>query len=147
MKIWTYTLILSGITFLYSCANRQTEETLIKWQHPSVKGNKQQQEPVAVNLFAKKKKLPVETEVYLKGRLVYNFDEAAIYPTKEGTEGDPVWLTVENNDLGLHEFLLENAGATVAIQGTLSEYSHLDSLLYGASIKDITLVCGKTDKE
>lgn len=77
-------------------------------------------------------------EVKLRGRLVYEYDAAAIHPFNDPSDFRPISLQVDKP--ALHNFLLENDEALVMITGTLDTIDYFDKRQYSCSIKDIMQV-------
>ena len=77
-------------------------------------------------------------EIKLRGRLVYEYDAAAIYPFNDPSDFRPISLHVEKHDL--HDFLLKNDKALITIIGTLDTMGYYDKRQYSCLIKDIVQV-------
>ncbi|WP_133640925.1 hypothetical protein [Sphingobacterium paludis] len=77
-------------------------------------------------------------EVKLQGRLVYEYDDVAIYPFNDPSDFKPVSLQVDEDEL--HDFLVEHDDALVTITGTLDTTAYYDERQYSGSIKDIVHV-------
>lgn len=80
-------------------------------------------------------------EVRITGRLVYEFDETAIFPIYEFSEFKPVWIDLMSVDSTLHHFLLKHDGAFIKAVGKLDTIPmYYDSYFYQCAIKDISCV-------
>ncbi|WP_437917849.1 hypothetical protein [Sphingobacterium sp. LRF_L2] len=79
-------------------------------------------------------------EVRVRGRLVYEYDDSAIYPFNDESEFKPIWIHIENDDQDLHSFLLSNDQGLVTVVGVLDTLAYYDKRQYGSALKDVTLV-------
>lgn len=78
--------------------------------------------------------------VKLRGKLVYEYDDAAIYPFGDCTGFKPIWIHVDQDDADLHSFLLKNDDALVTVIGMVDTLEYFDRRQYGGAIKDIVRV-------
>lgn len=88
---------------------------------------------------AKKADLHGKT-ITLRGRLVYEYDDVAIYPIHDHGRLKPVWIHLDQDESELHDFLLENDQALVTIVGVLDTADLFDDSQYSSAIKDILSV-------
>lgn len=79
-------------------------------------------------------------EIQLRGKLVYEYDDAAIYPLNDCSDLKPVWIHLDQDEIDLHQFLLENDHALVTIVGVLDTTDLFDQGQYSSAIKDILSV-------
>ncbi|WDF70081.1 hypothetical protein PQ465_06800 [Sphingobacterium oryzagri] len=79
-------------------------------------------------------------EITLRGKLVYEYDDVAIYPIGDYSNFKPVWIHIEQDETALHDFLLENDRALVTVVGVLDTSDLFDDLQYSGAIKDILSV-------
>ncbi len=63
--------------------------------------------------------------VRIHGRLMYNFDESAIYPFIGESDVKPLWMHLENMDSSLHSFLLRHDRSIVAVTGRLDTLTRM----------------------
>lgn len=75
--------------------------------------------------------------VLLRGKLAYEYDDAAIYPLNDHTSFKPVWLHLDEQDADLHHFLLQHDGAVVAVIGELDTAGWFNPLEYGGALRNI----------
>lgn len=79
-------------------------------------------------------------EVKLRGKLVYEYDDAAIYPFGDCADFKPIWIHVDQDEVDLHSFLLKNDDALVTVIGMVDTIEYFDRRQYGGAIKDIVRV-------
>ncbi|MET0464646.1 MAG: hypothetical protein ABW007_15890 [Chitinophagaceae bacterium] len=79
--------------------------------------------------------------VRIHGRLMYNFDEAAIYPIFQESDVKPLWMSLDDMDSILHCFLMEHDQSAVAVTGKLDTLTRMfDQYNYQFSIRDIHVI-------
>lgn len=78
--------------------------------------------------------------VHVRGKLVYEYDEAAIYPFYHESGFKPVWIHVGDSDPKLHQFLKEHDGEMTTIVGVLDTASYVDKFVYSSLLRDIQSV-------
>ncbi|KGE13475.1 hypothetical protein [Sphingobacterium deserti] len=130
------TCIFFLVTGCFGCKETRYQLASATWQHvhrhyPTVK-------PTWFSEIEQEMHLLQGKEVKLRGRLVYEYDAAAIYPFNDPSDFKPVSLHVDKHEL--HAFLLENDKALVMITGTLDTMGYYDKREYSCLIKDIVQV-------
>jgi|GEM_PF-1642813 len=128
-------LIFLSVFFMVSCDSGRYTWTRAKWQNSNanlIENNV----PFFDEINKTKLKDLHGKEVQVRGRLVYHYDEAAIYPFNEG-DFKPVWIVITAEDIELHQFLMEHGGGMVTAIGTIDTTELIDSYIYSSSISDI----------
>lgn len=131
-------LIFFSVFFIVACDSGRYTWSKAKWQN----GNTELTEnnaPFFDEINRAKLKDLHGKEVQVRGRLVYHYDEAAIYPFNEG-DFKPVWIAINAENIELHQFLMEHAGGMVTAIGTIDTTELIDSYTYSSSISDINYV-------
>ncbi|MCG2615209.1 hypothetical protein LZZ85_12990 [Terrimonas sp. NA20] len=79
--------------------------------------------------------------VRIHGRLMYNFDESAIYPIFEESDVKPLWMSLDKMDSNLHFFLMTHDQSAVSVTGKLDTLTGtFDQYNYEFSIRDINVI-------
>lgn len=78
-------------------------------------------------------------QIKIRGRLTYEYDEAAVYPLTDYTGYKPIWIHIEASDLQLHQFLLQKDKALITLTGELDTAEGFDRFEYSAAIKNIQI--------
>jgi len=80
-------------------------------------------------------------EVKIRGRLVYEYDETAIFPINEFSDFKPIRINLTSIDSTLHFFLLKYDGALIELTGLLETISsYYDDNHYKYAVRDISYV-------
>ncbi|HWV73669.1 MAG TPA: hypothetical protein VN040_18230 [Pseudosphingobacterium sp.] len=139
VRIYVISFIVLSVT---SCIDRHHQVITSEWFHPDF--NKYET-PIRFDEISNKKVAQLHhAEVLIHGRLVYEYDETAVHPFFEETGFSPVWLDVKSHESALHQFLLNNHGASVIIQGTLDTAQLIDKTNYSSAIIKLKYVSARS---
>lgn len=126
------------LLLMTACIDKRYQIITTEWLHPDLNERK-----AAINFDEINKKKVSQLhrkEVLIRGRLVYEYDETAVYPFFEETGFRPVWINLKSHELALHRFLLANHGTSVAIQGVLDTTQIIDKNSYSSALVEINYV-------
>ncbi|GHE30387.1 hypothetical protein [Sphingobacterium griseoflavum] len=130
-------LILFMAASVFGCGNPRYEPVSNSWTD-----NEELQAELEHTLLADMQEVSKTlhgTEVKIRGKLVYEYDDAAIYPFDDCSDYKPIWIHVDHES-DLHSFLLQNDDALVTIVGVVDTMAYFDRRQYGSAIKDIARV-------
>ena len=138
-------LLLSSVFCLYACGPDKYTWSKEKW--------------ICAKATMHKKDLPFFDEIHhhklkelqgqlvqVRGKLIYHYDEAAIYPFNEG-DFRPVWINVNAENTALHEFLLAHEGGMVTATGTIDTTNLMDRYIYSSALAEINHISAMSLKE
>lgn len=132
-----YCLFLLFITLL-GCKDRRYRLVSDHWR--SMQAPQTEAETARFDEVNREKRTLHGKEVKVRGKLVYEYDDAAIYPFNDCSDFKPIWLHIDQDEVDLHTFLLKNDEALVTIVGVLDTIQWFDERQYGGALKDIVHV-------
>jgi hypothetical protein len=139
VRIYVISFILLSVA---SCIDRRHQVINEEWFHPEFDKH---EAPTRFDEISNKKAAQLHhADVLISGRLVYEYDETAIYPFFDETGFSPVWIDVKSHESALHRFLLNNHGASVVIQGTLDTTQLIDKTRYSSAIVKLKYVSARS---
>lgn len=139
IRIYFISLIVLSVT---SCIDRHHQVVTAEWLHPDFDKH---ETPINFNETSNTQAAQLHhAEVLIRGRLVYEYDETAVYPFFEETDFSPIWIDVKSHETALHQFLLNNHGASVIIQGILDTAQLIDKTAYSSAIAKLKYVSARS---
>lgn len=130
------------IIFFSSCGLERFRSETVHWQRHDHSGQQDSVVELSQILHLGIDALH-DKSVSIRGKLVYEFDEASIRPQSEDSDLNLIWLHVSGPEKILHEFLLKSDGSIVTVQGRIDAKSSLHSYPYSFSLREISYVSAK----